>query len=384
MNSYGKWIATLSATTLLGCGQTSLVSRQDEAPLTSAAWRIEPVQRLASTDDPRAARSAREALFRQARAAQQAGQLGSARDMYVQLLGQDFTHAEALSSLGVIDAQRGQVAQAIDHFRRALALQPRAGHLHNNLGYALLLAGRLEEAEQALALAEEFNPASTVTRQNRELLAQARQRSAVAVMAVEQPASAGTETTPQSRLEQVASQVYVLHDPAPPQAPAQVAVDRRQAPPLPVSPPVAAASPAQPVVLPVAVHPREEEASLRGVRLEVSNGVGIRHMARRTADRLAPTGVVAARLTNLPGYRQVQTEIQFGNGQHAAAAALAQRLPQAPALTAVPRLERNIQVKLVLGRDLVGQAIARWTDEPQAEAPLALNPRFGWIEGEAG
>lgn len=373
MRGHSKWIAALSATTLLGCGQAPLVSRQDEPPSTLAAWRIEPVQRLVPTEDPRAARLGREELFRQARAAQQAGQLGRAREMYVRLLAQDFTHAEALSSLGVIDAGSGQVEQAIDHFRRALVLQPRAGHLHNNLGYALLLAGRLDEADQALTVAEELNPTSTVTRQNRELLAQARLQAGGAVV-VSAPDSAKPEPASRPSLEQIAPQVYVLHGPSG-DAVAQPA-------PAVVSPTVVATiAPATraEVVAPVRAQPVQEVASLRGVRLEVSNGVGIRHMARRTAERLAPTGVVAARLTNLPGYHQAQTEIQFGHDQRAAAAALAQRLPRAPVLTAVPRLERNIQVRLVLGRDLVGQAIARWTEEPQSE-PLALNPRLGWIE----
>lgn len=341
--------------------------------MSAAALRIAPVQRLTPTDDPRVARVAREELFRQARAAQQAGQLERARAMYVELLGQDFTHAEALSSLGVIHAQSGQVEQAIDHFRRALVLQPQAGHLHNNLGYALLLAGRLDAAEQALALAEEFNPTSAVTRKNRELLSEARQRAGVAVMASESTGASSVETTPQTRLEQIAPQVYVMHGPAPMALPDAVPHAASRVPAVPAPTVVAAVAAQQP-------KPSEAVASLRGVRLEVSNGVGVRHMARRTAERLAPTGVVAARLTNLPGYSQARTEIQFGRGQQAVASALAQRLPQAPALTAVPRLERNIQVKLVLGRDLVGQAIAHWADESQAE-PLALNPRFGWIEG---
>jgi hypothetical protein len=116
---------------------------------------------------------------------------------------------------------------------------------------------------------------------------------------------------------------------------------------------------------------------LRGIKIEVSNGVGVRYLARRTAERLATLGVVTARLTNQAGYRQSNTEIQFSDGQQGLAAALSARLPVAVSAVAVGHLERNLQLRLVLGRDFVGTAIAAWLDA-ESEARVALAGYDGW------
>ncbi len=116
--------------------------------------------------------------------------------------------------------------------------------------------------------------------------------------------------------------------------------------------------------------------TLRGVRLEVANGVGITNLARRTADRLADTGVITARLTNVRPYRQVKTEIQFGAGQDALAKALQTRLPLATTTLAAARLHGGVQLRLVLGHDLTGRTIAAWLEERDAQTasgPFAVS-----------
>ncbi|UUZ75870.1 LytR C-terminal domain-containing protein [Polaromonas sp. P1(28)-13] len=107
--------------------------------------------------------------------------------------------------------------------------------------------------------------------------------------------------------------------------------------------------------------------TLRGVRLEVANGVGITNLARRTANRLAAgTGVITARLTNARPYRQMKTEIQFGAGQDALAKALQTRLPLTATLAAA-QMQGNVQLRLVLGHDLTGRAIAAWLEGRDAQ-----------------
>jgi len=101
---------------------------------------------------------------------------------------------------------------------------------------------------------------------------------------------------------------------------------------------------------------------IRGVKLEISNGVGVERLARRTADRLAQEGVATARLTNAKPYRQLHTQIEYAQGQEAAVQALAARLPVPVELVQVARLERDMSLRLVLGQDVVGQAIASWLD----------------------
>ncbi len=159
---------------------------------------------------------------------------------------------------------------------------------------------------------------------------------------------------------QVAPQVYALQ----PAASSSI-----EAPP----PPVAAAIQQVAATIPAV-------QSLRGVRLEVSNGVGITRLARRTADRLASTGLVAARLTNAKPYRQATTEIQFGAGQEQMAQALKAHLPVAAKVVAIGHLQPGIQMRLVLGHDLTAKAVTAWLDQV-AQEPQAVASRKddGWI-----
>lgn len=371
MKRHGKLMLVCTTSVLWGCTQLSaLIAPQDTSAVAS---------RSRSTTSPRAeaTRSSAgavvdlERLFAQGKTAQAGGGLGQAEALYGRLLTLSSRHVGALNGMGIIHAQSGRLDTAIGYFNRALALEPQAAHLHNNLGYALLLGGRLAEAETALQRARELNPSSALTDKNLALLAQAKGLATGAG----KPAPAG------QALVVVAPNVYELRD-------SSLAGEAGE--PLAQRPRGEAtekeARAAVPATVLTAAPPRRaavaqaKPLSLGGVRLEISNGVGIRHMARRTAERLAPTGLVTARLTNQLGYRQVKTEIQFSPGQAVAAEALSSRLPLAPTLTPVKQLERNIQVRLVLGRDLVGQAIAAWLDDT-GERVVMLQAQEGWLWG---
>lgn len=119
-------------------------------------------------------------------------------------------------------------------------------------------------------------------------------------------------------------------------------------------------------------------AELRGVRLEVSNGVGIRKLARRTADRLATEGVLTVRLTNVRPYRQAKTEIQFVTGQGLAAQALQSRLPVAARAVPASQLSAGVQLRLVLGHDAAGKSVAAWLDAKEKQQVAIATRGGGW------
>jgi hypothetical protein len=108
-------------------------------------------------------------------------------------------------------------------------------------------------------------------------------------------------------------------------------------------------------------------ALLQGVKIEISNGVGIRLLARRTAMRLVSSGLVTARLTNQPRFDQARTEIQFAAGQEDAASALSTLLPATVKWVPSRNLARNIQMRLVLGRDFAGDRTALWLNPETVE-----------------
>ena len=89
----------------------------------------------------------------------------------VALLGQA---SWLLNALGVLHAQAGRTAEALAMFDRARVLEPLAAHVHNNMGYALLSANRLKEAELTLRVARELDPNSLQILENLDLLAKAR------------------------------------------------------------------------------------------------------------------------------------------------------------------------------------------------------------------
>jgi protein O-mannosyl-transferase len=64
----------------------------------------------------------------------------------------------AHNNLGTLLLAEGQVDEAIEHFRKAAALQPKAADVHSNLGAALLRQGRIEDAIACLRQAVAIQP----------------------------------------------------------------------------------------------------------------------------------------------------------------------------------------------------------------------------------
>lgn len=413
-------VATVSVLgTLVACAQMARSpTAVSQGPLTGAKWQTSkngvPVHIAGAPVLPSDASSV-EAIYVQGRAAHGLGQLEQASVQYEQVLRMEPRHVGALNALGVIHAQEGRTDKALDLFARAIALAPEAPHLYNNAGYALLRADRLDEAGLQLQRAQQLSPENTQTQQNLALLAQARSQAAETQAAADTPtvpADIGKVVPPGARLVSVAPQIYELQTSASRQGQAvqqakavqaiqpsqtlQAAV--RTAPPAKHQPAgekpsakgvtVASAAPLQPVA---AVHQTPLPAgagalrdTLRGVRLEVSNGVGITNLARRTAGRLVSTGVITARLTNARPYRQMKTDIQFGTGQDALAKALQTRLPFAATTTATAQLSGGVQLRLVLGHDLKGRAVAAWLEGSDAQAAILSADVISAVTGEGG
>ena len=312
-----------------------------------------------------------EAWYASGRSAHGAGPLALAATHYEKVLALEPGHVGALNALAVIQAQQGRTNQAITLFARARELAPGAAHIHNNAGYALMSAGRLDEAERALKRALELNPSSVPTRQNLELLARAQaERGPVAAV---QPAPPGPSTPAGLRLVLVGPQVYSLELPtsgATPELKPALATPKA----LDVSPAARFRTDGDTPIQSTSVMPGP---GLKGVRLEVANGTSIIRLARRTADRLTASGMTTARLTNARPYVQAATEIQFVPGQEAAALALQSRLPLGARAVASGPLPRGMQLRLVLGHDAAGQAIAAWLDAApvQVVATVQANGR---------
>lgn len=370
--------ALLPLAGLFGC--TSLVP----------ATREQPVVRFASAPVITPQMSAAQSSYALARRAHEMGQLTTAARHYRRALDLDPKHVGALNGLGVILAQDGRTAEAIELLVQARDLDPQAGHIHNNLGYTLLREQRLDDADVALRMARELQPLSQQTLRNLALLDKARRERALAAAAPFQSADAAVAPATNGvaveaaadadlpRIVAVAPQVYELRMAGPLPGPNPVA----QAGPAAVPPEGLEIAEIQPMPAPQQGHrlvfTRSVTATADGAsRLEVSNGAGVARLARRTADRLAQDGVVSARVTNASHFRFPQTRIEFLPGQGAAVQAVADRLPVQVKRVAVARLDRHMSLRLVLGQDAAGRAIATWlgAEPPQlAQTAPAARP----------
>ena len=91
-----------------------------------------------------------------AREHHEAGRLESAEQLYRELLESQTERPDALHLLGMIAIQRGQLDQGIDLIEEAVRLNPAAPAYHSNLGEALRVQGRFDEAADAYRRALEL------------------------------------------------------------------------------------------------------------------------------------------------------------------------------------------------------------------------------------
>lgn len=346
---------------LLGCAPLMSTSRVSGISAATQAEKANPMPvRITGVAGAASTMSPDDALFAAGRAAHAGGQLSLAAQRYETLLAMEPNHVGALNALAVVYAQLDRTRESFALFARAIELAPGSAHIHNNAGYALLRAGRLDEAELSLKRAQNLDALSLPTQQNLALLEKAR--------AEAKPTAPATQVLPgvlpgvpvnaAPRLVLVAPQVYAL------EAPARSATAKTS---------LASAVAFMPNSMPSSLPARsaDDVASpaplsvgfeLRGLRLEVSNGAGIHQLARRTAERLATAGLDRVRLTNARPYRQAVTEVHFVQGQELAAQLLQQRLGLGGRMVPASRLDSGMQLRLVLGRDAGAVAIAALVD----------------------
>lgn len=339
---------------VLGACAITLITGCATATHTVLAPRIAPVYRV---EQPAGTAAGQYAVGRMELAA---GRIEAAIQRFHQSLRLDAGYAEAHNGLGVAYGEQGRFDEAIAAFRSALATGPAHAHVLSNLGYAQYRAGRLDDAWESLTRALELDAYNVRTRENLALLAE-RRRHATRVAAPAQAASASIR---------------------PVTAPVVEIVEREGSAPALVRAVVAAAqSMAAAILEPAAVAPASTvpAQALASEGLEVSNGVGIKRLAARTARRLSRLGIDVASVSDYRPFGLRASEIHYRTGHLAGAVALQQRLPVAATLVGVPALRSGSDVRLVIGRDMLAQAALAWWNQPLPAATVAhADARGGW------
>lgn len=109
--------------------------------------------------------------------------------------------------------------------------------------------------------------------------------------------------------------------------------------------------------------------------LEVSNGVGLPRLASRTARQLSRFGADVTRVSDYRSFAQRRTEIHYRTGHLAGARAVGERLPVEAKLVRAAQMPSGVNVRLVVGRDMVAGPVAQWHEGPQV---ARAEPDAGW------
>jgi tetratricopeptide (TPR) repeat protein len=291
-------------------------------------------------------------LYRLGRYFEGQARYDAAIDAYRETIKRDPLMVEAYTGLGMSLAAQQRYDDAVRQLQAAIVLAPQVAHLHNNLGYAYLLGGQTEQAVKALEEARRLDPAHARSAENLRI-AQAKLPGTIPQAVASQSTTPVVQaiTTPSAgaRLVEVAPQVFELKMPPEPRSLEQI-----HAVPLPPLPPQ------QPRAMPT-----------RSFKLEVSNGNGVLGLAKRVADRLTGAGVRTARLTNQLPFDQPTTEMQYREGYAAEAAALAAKLQHPVQVKPNQDLASHIDVRLVLGRDVLSDVALGAPPSPATATKIA-------------
>jgi Flp pilus assembly protein TadD len=185
------WIVCLCA---LGC---TLHSPLDDAePQAFDDVHLELVQKIAASGRHHAALAHLDALpagiaaspharLLRADSLRQLGKLDAATDAYAELVRGPLAGL-ARRGLGLIAAQRGDLARALVELESARRAAPTDARVRNDYGYALLLDGQIEAASDEIATAMQLDLADERCAANFVLLLSATGRSDAAVRLAEQ------------------------------------------------------------------------------------------------------------------------------------------------------------------------------------------------------
>ena len=313
-------VYVIGALALVGCA--SPVRNNAEPPLA--------VQPVLSIRDAVTA----EGMYRLGRYYEGQARFDFAISAYREAIRRDPLMVGAYTGLGASLAAQQHYDDAIRQFQAAVVLEPNAAHLQNNLGYAYLLSGQTEQAIKALEEAQRLNPAHAKSAENLRL-AQAKLGNILPQRTASQNPTptmeAITTPGPGASLVEVAPQVFELRSAPKPRQLAKI-----EAMPLPALP-----------------DQQSRATPVPTFKLEVSNGNGVLGLAKRVAGRLVASGVRTARLTNQRPFNQPTTEVHYRDGYAAAATALASKLQHPAQVKLKDDLPSHIDVRLVLGKDVL-------------------------------
>lgn len=267
---------------------------------------------------------------------------------YEKALAADPDYVEVHNGLGVIYSVQGKHELAVQHFQKAINLAPEATYLHNNLGYAYLVQGRETEAAESLQLALKLDPGNKQARNN---LATTFERVGLhdnaTILSLAAPETTKPSVNPATSLRSTTT--VNITDITIEGSLAQVETGTKL---IQVTPNVYEYESIKKRDPLLALLSDQTSVLSKDVRIEVSNGNGVTGMAKKVSGFFQKNGFAKARLTNHQTFTQPQTTIYYHSGNYEQANQINQMLPKRVNVLENNKLQRNIQVKVLLGQDI--------------------------------
>ena len=255
-------------------------------------------------------------------------------------------HAQAYDGMGVSHDMQGEFSSAVASYEKALRIDPSSDHTYNNLGYSYLLQGRPQDAETALNQAVALNGGKNRVHNNRGM--------AYAMLGKDDLAWAefaktGDQAMAHGNLagiqlgsgrigkakEHFAAALMI--DPS--YADAREGLDRCNA-----------------LLQAAAAEKREERvASVEASGIELSNGNGVRNMARTMGRYLKDRGYNVVRFTNADHFNHARARIYYSSEEYIdTVRRLAGEFPGEWQFRKVDGFDRpGVKVKVLLGKNLI-------------------------------
>lgn len=281
--------------------------------------------------------------------------------------------ARVYNNLGYVYYLQNKFSDAIASYEKAISLDPNSSRTFNNLGMAFDKLGDRERSQSSFARAETLISLSSQTRMEKNSVAEinsgvadAKDAQVSIPIAFDSPvvnlptaSSAGIATVnlgadPGTAESHVPNGTIPIYNTAPRSlqninysSPKQLSLRIENA--------------LQNLRLnPISIQARDDKTlrlnQEKYFNLEIANGNGINGLAGSLKKKLVLEGTHVSRITNIKRYREPKTVIQYRQGYLNEAISLSKRFVNVPLLAEVNRMPGNADLRLVLGRDVTGQA----------------------------
>jgi tetratricopeptide (TPR) repeat protein len=255
----------------------------------------------------------------------------------------DPDHVKAYNGIGVSCDLLGDYSRAVRFYEAALKLNPDLAYVHNNLGYSHLLQGKIDSAIDAFSKAVALDDKSRRYHNNLGLAYAKKGQSDQALAEFEQ---AGDEAKAHYNLAQIFYQKGLNQQ-----------AKNHFVKALAINPSLGKTK--NSLKLPESVtpmrQPENRKTDKEPVEVEISNGNGVRRMAKRVGNYLRKKGFKNKTcLNDADHFNHAKTKIYYCSGYLHNAYRIAKEIPGYQDMEKVINLgQPNTKIRVLIGRDMI-------------------------------